>query len=332
MFPNPVSRPSWGLVIDSDRKRWGLGASIEKGNARLTLIANHKRISTFYMNDGQSRKVSNMAKSAPRNIDYRNRAHRALERARAELASNDDERLPYAVLELRFAMEAITYDRAQAFRDELPYEEYRTWQPKRVVAVLAGIDPSIVKSSTIRFGLEDQSGAPSTNANTLGTECVLSAEDIKGHYDKLGSRLHIPTISQFQDGRLPDPIAVRAQCDEVLSIVDLVLSSKVWNSTLGLFSQINCMRCDKPLRRRMPVGGTSLHVQCFDCKADYTVEQDDGEIRWSPKMDEAPCANVNCTREIALWPDQLKPGTYWTCKDCGTVSEISLRVGVRGEG
>src|ERR1700704_18615 len=107
-------------------------------------------------------------------IDYRNRARRALERARGELNSNDDERLPYAVLELRFAMEAITYDRAQAFKEDLPYEEYRTWQPRKVVAVLAEIDPSIMKSSTHRIGRQDQLGVRSTNMKTMGTEFVLS--------------------------------------------------------------------------------------------------------------------------------------------------------------
>ncbi|MCK1288940.1 hypothetical protein IVB41_34080 [Bradyrhizobium sp. 44] len=83
-----------------------------------------------------------MAYAVPQNIDYRTKARRALARARVELASADDERLPYAMLELRFAMEAITYDRAQAFKEDLPYEEYRTWQPRKVVAVLAGIDPA----------------------------------------------------------------------------------------------------------------------------------------------------------------------------------------------
>ncbi|SHI04326.1 hypothetical protein SAMN05443248_7695 [Bradyrhizobium erythrophlei] len=49
-------------------------------------------------------------------------------------------------------------------------------------------------------------------------------------------------------------------------------------------------------------------------------------------MDEAPCASADCPGKMALWPDEVKPGTYWTCKECGAVSEISLRVGVKGTG
>jgi hypothetical protein len=269
--------------------------------------------------------------STTKNIDYRYRARGALERARGELASNDEERLPYAVLELRFAMEAITYDRAQAFKADLPYEEYRTWQPRKLVAVLAGIDPSIMRTSTIRMGEEDQLGVRSTKMKTVGTDFVLTAEDIKDHYDALGGGLHIPTMAQFQEDKLPDPVTVRSRCNEIVSIVDRVLSSRVWNSTLGVSSHIDCFRCKNPMRRRMPHGVKSLKAECFECKAQYTVEEeDDGKVLWTPVMDDAPCANRDCMGTMSLWPDEMKPGTYWTCTECGVVSEISLRVGVKG--
>jgi hypothetical protein len=275
--------------------------------------------------------AENMAKIAPQNIDYRDRARRNLERARGELNSSDDERLPYAVLELRFAMEAITYDRAQAFEDDLPYEEYSTWQPRKLVAVLAGIDPCIMKSSTLRIGRQDQPGVRSTNMKTMGTEFVLSAEDIKDHYDKLGGGLHIPTMAQFQDDKLPDPVAVRARCDKVVSVVDRVLSSKIWNNNSGMISHIDCSRCKEPMRRRMPHGVKTLKTRCFDCKAAYTVEQKgDGKVLWLAATEDAPCASQNCTGKMALWLDQMKPGSWWTCEECGGVSELQLRVMVKG--
>ncbi|SHI04692.1 hypothetical protein [Bradyrhizobium erythrophlei] len=272
-----------------------------------------------------------MAKIAPQNIDYRNRARRNLERARGQLNSNDDERLPYAVLELRFAMEAITYDRAQAFKDDLPYEEYSTWQPRKLVAVLAGIDPSIMKTSTLRIGIEDQPGVPSTNMEILGTEFVLTADDIKDHYDVLGGGLHIPTMAQFQKDKLPDPVILRARCDEIVSIIDRVLTSQVWNSTFNVSSHIDCFRCKTPMRRRLPHGVKTLKAVCFECKAEYAVKDEaDGKVLWSPVVSEAPCANSDCTAKVSLWPDEIKPGTCWTCKECGVVSEISLNVGVKG--
>jgi len=57
-------------------------------------------------------------------IDYRELARRAVARARTEIESVDPDRLPYAALELRNAMEAITYSRAESYKDELPLDLY----------------------------------------------------------------------------------------------------------------------------------------------------------------------------------------------------------------
>jgi hypothetical protein len=54
--------------------------------------------------------------------DFRLMAREALARAKTELEANSPHRLRYACLELRDAMEALTYDRALAFRDEIPPE------------------------------------------------------------------------------------------------------------------------------------------------------------------------------------------------------------------
>ena len=70
---------------------------------------------------------------------------------------------------------------------------------------------------------------------------------------------------------------------------------------------------------------------CFECKAEYTIEQeDDGKVLWLAATEDAPCANPNCTGKMAVWPVDMKPGTWWKCEECGGVSELQLRVGVKG--
>jgi hypothetical protein len=69
-------------------------------------------------------------------VDFRAEARKALNRARSELESGDDARLKYAALELRLAMEAITYDRARTYRNEMPPQEYDTWQPRKLMQLL----------------------------------------------------------------------------------------------------------------------------------------------------------------------------------------------------
>ena len=64
---------------------------------------------------------------------FRHLARESVGRARAELASGDRARLKFAALELRMAIESVTYERAHSYRDEIPQAEYRTWQPKKVM-------------------------------------------------------------------------------------------------------------------------------------------------------------------------------------------------------
>jgi hypothetical protein len=80
--------------------------------------------------------------------------------------------------------------RAQAFKSDLPYKEYGTWQPRKLVAVMADIDPRIMRSSTIRIGRQEEQGKVSTNMRTLGTEFVLSSEDI----NFVESIFHLPKV------------------------------------------------------------------------------------------------------------------------------------------
>lgn len=56
-------------------------------------------------------------------MNYRSDARTHLTDAIEELAVGEDRRLKYAALELRMAMEAVTYDRALAYKDELPPAE-----------------------------------------------------------------------------------------------------------------------------------------------------------------------------------------------------------------
>lgn len=86
-------------------------------------------------------------------MDYRDTARHALARAKTELASGDPDRLVYAALEIRKAMEAVTYGRAKSYEDEIPKVQYRTWQPRKIVEYLTKIDPKAVIGSSVAVGL-----------------------------------------------------------------------------------------------------------------------------------------------------------------------------------
>jgi len=222
-------------------------------------------------------------------------------------------------------MEAITYDRAQAFKDEFPKSEYDTWQPKKIMSVLLEIEPTTDRDSSLAYGIEDESGVPTTKMKALGSEVVLNMATIRKHYDALGSYLHIPTIKSAVRGKQVDPERLRERCDEIKCYLEKVLSSPVFNITLGTFSTLECMECGNKLRKRIPHGAGTFDVECFSCDASYSVNYiDDGSATWNPKQQEIKCANQKCGKTIVVWERELCLGRHWHCSECNGDNTITL--------
>jgi len=260
-------------------------------------------------------------------MDYRRMARERLSAAAEQLEAGADSTLKYAALELRMAMEAITYDRAAAFKEEFPAEEYDTWQPRKVLAVLLEIEPLTDQDSTISFGLEEEYGVPAKKMTSLGTETVLNMGVLKKHYDALGSFLHIPTIKSLKAGRTVNFIKLRNRCEEIKAYLDKVLSSPVFNSTLGVFSSIDCTDCGKKIRKRIPQGEDFINVECPDCDASYCLsDAGDGKFLWEPIQQEIECANGDCTKKIVLWAKEVRLGAKWTCPECKGQNSVVLGI------
>lgn len=259
--------------------------------------------------------------------DYRNDAKRGLARARNELASADDARLIYATLELRMAIESLTYDRALAYKKEFPPSEYETWQPKKVMAVLLDIDPSADKDSSLAYGEEPSYGVAPAVMTSLGTEKVLNLATIKRHYDALGSHLHVPTVKQRNNGIGVDHGKLRERCNEIAEYLSQVLASPVWNTTIGLFASIDCIECGKPVRKRIPRGQTVVDAKCFECGATYKVtDAGKGKSRFEPDQVEVNCGNPDCTTSFLLWRSEIQSGSIWQCDGCAGQNVIQLGV------
>jgi len=256
---------------------------------------------------------------------HRSRARSALASAQSELASDEDQRLKYAALELRMAIESVTYDRALAYKSEFPPYEYETWQPKKVMSVLLEIDSTADSNSTLGFGIEPSPGQKPEVMKPLGTEVVFNLQIIKKHYDALGSYLHAPSLKQTLSGPGPDYSKMRERCEEIAGVLERVLASPVFNSTFGIFSSFDCCECKVRIRRRMPRDRDSLEIDCFNCLASYTLTRTpDGQVRMDPHQHEIFCANTDCSHLTILLRREIVNGSAWTCKKCGGRNEIRL--------
>jgi hypothetical protein len=68
-------------------------------------------------------------------IDFRLRGRRYLDAAHRLPESGDSASLRYACLELRMCIEALAYDRLQAYLPEVPNSVMKKWTPRHVLAV-----------------------------------------------------------------------------------------------------------------------------------------------------------------------------------------------------
>ena len=261
-------------------------------------------------------------------INFRQNARESLLRAKNELDSQDAVRAYYAALELRMAIEAITYDRAQAYAAEIPPSEYETWQPRKLMQLLLDIDVDTDKNAGIGVGFQEKHGVPADEVTFLGTENVFNFKSIKDHYDALGSYLHIPTLKQIVNNGNHDLDKLRNRCGKIVSALEAALSSPIFNVTIGSFSEIPCMRCGEKVRRRLPLSGDDVEAKCFTCGAEYKItgNHSDETSMWQALYEEMECPMEQCDSKLRIWKDQIKDGIRISCSECGQKYRIGLAI------
>lgn len=265
-------------------------------------------------------------------MNYRNEARKHLKRSKEEFDTGDNERLKYTALELRMAMEALTYDRALAYKDEFPPDEYETWKPIRVMSVLLNIDPTTDRNRSIAFGVEEVPGVPAQKMTSMGSEIVLNMATLQNHYNALGSYLHVQSMKQVRAGKALDFGRMESRCEEIIAFIEKVLSSPVWNSTFGNFSTIACMECETTIRKRVGHEQSEVPAECYKCRASYTLVNKGNEVEWKPHYHKVRCGNSKCGQKFDVWHHQLKIGKYWICQDCKGRNTFELGISYEVEG
>lgn len=263
------------------------------------------------------------------NPNFRQSARDALQRAKTELASGSNERLIYAALELRMAIECVTYERAKTYEKELPPRDYDVWQPGRLMKELIELDPLADASGTVSFGLEDEPGVPAKEMKALGSEKVFNMKDIEDSYNALGSFLHQPTMRQLNSGKERNWQKVRERCDELVPKLEAVVASPVFSVNFGMFTKFKCMNddCGKDIRKRLPSSQSEVPAVCFECGAEHFISVGaEGEHIVQPLVEDVHCANAECRHAIQFFRNELRTGAHWACSACGTKCMLGLAV------
>ena len=254
-------------------------------------------------------------------------ARTALTNAKAKLSTNSEDDLLNAALQLRMAMEALTYERAMIYAEDLGPEQMKTWQPKQLMDRILDVDPQADQAAALSFGVELSDGAKPETMTLLGTDNVLSLATLRKNYGALGSYLHTPTLDQLEKEKPHDMRKLRARCETIAEAVEVVLASKIWAVAITQSGAIDCLRCGVNLRRRIRNDVSSQIVQCWECKASYTMRlTPQGQVAFDPCQLEIRCVSVGCKATNCLWEDEFQRGTQWDCHSCGTKQRLALSV------
>jgi hypothetical protein len=258
---------------------------------------------------------------------FRTIARGALKRAKAEINSENKDRLIYAALNLRMAIEALTYDRAKAYEQELPESTYSTWQPKQLMSKLLEIDATADQGGTLAVGLEKIPGVPAERMQVIGSEYILSLKTIKEHYDALGAYLHIPTIKQLRGQKAPQLDRLKTRCELIIEEVDKALKSNVFNVVFRVVASVDCRRCRNTIDQRVPSGEFDFEIACRNCCAPYRMQNGtENQVAFQALTTNIECLNKDCIGKHELWKDQLIDGYQWICDVCALAHKIGFKV------
>lgn len=262
---------------------------------------------------------------------YRQMARESIQRAKNELAADDPLRYRYAALELREAIEALIYERATVFKDDVKPDQLKVWQPRKLMQLLISIDPAINMGCTIKFGDHGPNDEPPTEMKVLGTETVLRLEDFRDQYDALGSFMHVLTIQKIDEGKTHDVQKLKAKCLQLIPVIESVLNSTLFNVHIRNTATTNCARCGFEMRKRFPLGSKEVHVECFNCNAPYLLKDIGGDqVRWYSKKKHFKCEAEGCEKEVGYWMDEVRNEMILECEGCKKKYQIRYAVFVEG--
>ena len=244
-------------------------------------------------------------------------------RAEKLLGSDAPENLLYACLELRYCIEAICYSKAKLLKKQLPQDALKTWQPKKLIDMLVEYDPHVDQDFEFRIWTENQDGTPDKMVFD-GTHKTLPTEVLRKHYYKLGSYLHVPTVSQ----ETQTPIAVRsAELKKYLGELMPMIRPSALNridSSIAQTASIDCEECGHFIVRNLEAIEKNPEVICpnSSCEARYEVTLKDGDNFWKILQYDFDCPS--CGPKNYFPKHVLSPGFKVSCAECEKPYEFFL--------
>lgn len=247
------------------------------------------------------------------------------ERAKSLIAEGTGVSLRYAALELRFCMEAITYEKLEASAKHIPPHVLETWQPPQAVKMLLEHEPKADKGFVLFAGIEKEYGKPSDDMQFVGEHKAFKLGWLRKHYNKVGSYLHYSHGSKRNNQESID--SIRKYLQEVCDEVEEVLKGNILGGWLDQVFEYTCEKCQQVILVGKHTLENTSHIICQNpnCKAEYftQVEGEGEKVRFTLKVTQFDCAK--CKAKISVENRKLDIGFEFRCPACSTKHRIENR-------
>lgn len=205
-----------------------------------------------------------------------------ISRAREHLESGEPQRLRYACLELRYALERIAYHKLELRLDKVSPEEVAAWQPSRVMEILMElVDENLGQDFTVQIAKEIEPGVVLEDEfSTLGKVKGISPRKLGKHWHKISSYLHVQKPKKKGDKPVaPDTATLKRYLKKVINYIDEITKTG-FDAYFSSDVTFECGKCDQKIVRNPKLLKPESVVQCQNpnCDASHITKIENGKF------------------------------------------------------
>ncbi|MGU3494010.1 hypothetical protein ACLBXM_08210 [Xanthobacteraceae bacterium A53D] len=177
----------------------------------------------------------------------------------------------YACLELRMALECLTYDLMKLYGDDVSDDILSKWQAGLILNALVQTDPGI--ESTLELQIAGEDGTFSQPLAVLRDE-RMEVKWAQKAYHQLGNFLHERSFADTERGVKTDNDVIRKRAITIHKEIGRILASSGGNLRLKIRFGMHC-ECGSQAQMDLSPSQLKSIARCAECGAIYEVIRQD---------------------------------------------------------
>lgn len=258
-------------------------------------------------------------------MDPNTEKRRAYNCVKELLSRGDEDSIRYAALELRRCLEAVVYEKLWAYRNRIPVEVARRWQPPQAFKALLLMEPDADQTFTVAVAKEHKPGVMAQGPRTtLGTDLRPQTSWLRKTHNKIGSFLHAKSPFELRDGQSDESRAMQLRefFEKTIPEVEpFVLRDLTF--TLAMEVSFICSVCGTEIKANARGIEQTREVTCLnpECECRFFAVKAGDDFTFYLDASTAPCPE--CKAEIQLPTQQLREGYQFSCSSCACKFELT---------